>query len=120
VGVCAVDADALSDWYVRVLGFWLVHRIESRHTSFVRAPDGGLLEIYPAVHGPAPSENVMPGIRHLGLAVTDLESEVKRLTALGVDVPQDTLVSTSDMKLAFFRDPEGNILHLVQRSRPIP
>jgi glyoxylase I family protein len=120
VGLCAVDPDFLTAWYVSTLGFRVVHSIPARHTYFVRSPDGGMLEIYPAAHGPSPSENTMPGIRHFGLSVTDLEAEVQRLVGLGVGVPRDTLVSTPEMKLAFFRDPEGNILHLVERSKPIP
>jgi glyoxylase I family protein len=120
VGLCAHDPKNLAGWYVGMLGFRLVRALEEHRTYFIRAQNGGMLEIYPARHPADPVENVHRGLRHLALSTTDLDAEVAHLRSAGIPVPEETLVITPQMKLAFFRDPEGNILHLVQRAKEIP
>lgn len=120
VGLCAQDPKALADWYVRILGFRIVRALEEHNTYFIRANNGGLLEIYPAQHPTDPVDNVHRGLRHIALSVSNLDAEVGRLRSAGVTVPADTIVISSDMALAFFRDPEGNLLHLVERKEEIP
>jgi len=120
VGLCAGDPKALADWYVRILGFRIARSLEEHNTYFIRAHDGGMLEIYPAKHSTDPVDNVHRGLRHIAISAIDLDAEIDRLRAAGITVPADTIVTTSDMKLAFFRDPEGNLLHLVERAKDIP
>lgn len=120
VGVCADDPASLVQWYVRVLGFRIVRALDHARTYFIRAADGSMLEVYPAQHRTPPVDNVHRGLRHVAIAVADLDAEVNRLRDAGIAVPGETLVVTPDMKLAFFRDPEGNLLHLVERTNDIP
>ena len=119
IGLCARDPKPLVEWYVSTLGFKVVRALEQNRTYFIRARDGGMLEVYPARHPQDPVDNVHAGLRHIALSVTDLEGEVARLRSSGVAVPADTMVVTPEMKLAFFRDPEGNPLHLVERKEEI-
>ncbi len=118
VGLCAEDPKTLVEWYVRILGFRIVRALEE--TYFIRARDGGMLEIYPAKHSTDPVDNVHRGLRHIALSASNLDAEIGRLRSAGVTVPDDRIVMTPDMKLAFFRDPEGNLLHLVERKKEIP
>jgi glyoxylase I family protein len=120
VGLCAEDPKMLVEWYVKVLGFRIVRALEEHCTYFIRAHDGGMLEVYPAREAADPVDNIRRGVRHIALSASDLNAEVGRLRSAGVTVPDDTMVVTSDMKLAFFRDPEGNLLHLVERTKEIP
>jgi glyoxylase I family protein len=120
VGLCAEDPKTLVDWYVKILGFRIVRALEEHNTYFIRAHDGGMLEIYPAQHPTDPVDNVHRGLRHIALSASTLDAEIGRLRSAGVTVPVDTIVITSDMALAFFRDPEGNLLHLVERKKQIP
>jgi glyoxylase I family protein len=120
VGLCADDPANLVRWYVEVLGFALVRPLEGYRTYFIRAQNGGMLEIYPAQHTSPSVDNVHRGLRHIALSVVDFDREIVRIRSSGVDIPVDDMVTTSDMKLAFFRDPEGNILHLVERKEEIP
>ena len=120
IGLCANDPKLLVQWYVDILGFRIVRALEQNRTYFIRAPHGGMLEVYPARHHQEQVDNVHSGLRHIALSVTNLEKEVERLRSVGVAVPQDTMVVTPEMKLAFFRDPEGNLLHLVERKEQIP
>jgi glyoxylase I family protein len=118
VGLCAEEPKTLVEWYVRILGFRIVRA--RGETYFIRAHDGGMLEIYPAQHSADPVDNVHRGLRHVALLVSDFDLEIGRLRSTGVTVPDDSIVMTADMKLAFFRDPEGNLLHLVERRKAIP
>ncbi len=120
VGLCADDPATLVHWYVNVLGFRIVRAVEEKRTFFVRAPNGGMLEIYPSQRRSEPLDNVDRGLRHIALSTSDLALEVTRLRLGGVDVPAETIVVTPQLKLAFFRDPEGNLLHLVERNAEIP
>lgn len=120
VGLCAEDPKTLVAWYVKVLGFRIVRALEEHRTYFLRAHDGGMLEIYPAQQSTDPVDNVHRGVRHIALSASNLDAEIDRLRSAGVTVPDDTMVVTSDMRLAFFRDPEGNLLHLVERTTEIP
>ena len=120
LGLCAVDPMKLTEWYVRVLGFRIVHSIEERRTYFVRAQNGGMLEIYPAKTATDPVDNLHKGLRHIAVAVTDLHREISLLRAKGLDIPDALIVTTPDMTIAFFRDPEGNLLHLVERRKELP
>lgn len=120
IGLCARDPKGLVDWYVRFLGFRVARALEEARTYFIRTPDGGMLEIYPAKSIQEPVDNIVGGIRHIALSVKGIEGEIARLRRDGVAVPDETIVVTPHMTLAFFRDPEGNLLHLVERSVPIP
>jgi glyoxylase I family protein len=60
-----------------------------------------------------------PGLRHLALAVSDFDAVYGQLKARNVNF----LVEAADnkgVKTAFFTDPEGNILHIIQRETPLP
>jgi glyoxylase I family protein len=120
IGLCAENPRALRDWYAGVLGLRVVYALEERATYFMRAPDGGMLEIYPSKNPVSPVDNLHRGWRHVALSVSDVDAEVARLRSSGTVVPPDSIVATSEMKIAFFRDPEGNLLHLVQRNKEIP
>lgn len=120
LGVCAEHPKALADWYVNCLGFRIVRVVAEHNTYFIRAKDGSMLEVYPNKDRSDEVDNVHQGLCHIALSVTDLSAEVERLRSSGVVVPVESLVITPEMKLAFFRDPEGNLLHLVERAEEIP
>ncbi len=120
VGLCAEDPIALVEWYVTILGFRIVHSLAEHNTYFIRAHDGGMLEIYPAKRSTDSFDNVHRGLRHLAISASDLDADIGRLRSGGVILPDEAIVVTSDMRLVFFRDPEGNLLHLVERTKEIP
>ena len=120
IGLCAADPVALAEWYCSKLGFGVVHAIEDRKTFFVRAQNGGMLEIYPAKTTTQPVDNLHTGLRHIAVAVTDVHLEISLLRAKGIEIPDALIVTTPEMTIAFFRDPEGNLLHLVERRKELP
>lgn len=113
--IATEDPEALAAWYAEKLDFPVVHRYAGN--VFVRAADGTMLEIIPSV-GPRPeAEFKSPGIRHLAVSVPDFEAGMAELKARGVEII-DTLEADGN-RLAFFKDPDGNILHLIWRETKI-
>lgn len=115
--ICAADFVALADWYVDMLGFEINYK--STGAIFVRAEDGSMIEIFPA-EGERPATALRtPGLRHLALTVTDFDAAYTRLIARGIHFITEPMESKGN-RVVFFTDPEGNILHLLQRAKPLP
>lgn len=108
---------ALAQWYVDTLGF--VINFEYDGNYFVKAPNGAMLEIIPA-EGPAPETAMRtPGLRHLAVAVADFDAAYAELKNKNVHFLGEPFANQGN-RLVFFHDVEGNILHLIQREKPLP
>ena len=115
--IAARDPETLASFYVDTLGFVINYRGKS--AIFVKAPNGSMIEIIRA-EGEAPvATPKTPGLRHLALTVDDFEAQCERLLAAGV-VFLDPPLDKGGNKVVFFHDPEGNLLHLLQRETPLP
>lgn len=117
----ARDPKALCDFYANVLGFRVVFRNEKQPpTFFVKPPGGSMIEIMPAADGAKGDarSNADPGLVHVALSVDKLEEAMQRLAGYGISFEGEVKV-TGDTRAVFFRDPEGNILHLIERPRPL-
>ncbi len=113
--IATTDPEKLADWYVKNLDFEVAHRYGGN--VFVRADDGAMLEMIPS-EGPAVETGVKtPGIRHLAISVSDYDSAVKDLESKGIEI--FARVDADGNRLSFFRDSDGNILHLIDRDTPI-
>ena len=113
--IASPDPEALATWYDKTLGFPIVHRYGGN--VFVRAPDSTMLEIIPSEGDAVATEMKTPGIRHLAIAVDDFDAGKQDLIGKGVEIVQE--LNAGGNRLAFFLDPEGNILHLIHRADPI-
>ena len=84
-------------------------------TYFVKAPDGAMIEIIQADTQIAPTPTKDWGIRHFALSVSDegFDELVEKLREENVEVVTEVSVSSKGIKTFFFRDPEGNIFHLI-------
>ena len=119
--IAAHDSKSLADWYIRMLGLRVVHdNGKTPPTYLLMAPDGSVIEILPAHEGEEKKEydQQHPGFRHLALTVSDFDGALKDLRERGVEEFFDNRQSDRG-RLIFFRDPEGNILHLMWRSKPL-
>jgi glyoxylase I family protein len=119
IGLCAHDPETLIEWYMRVLGFRIILSMPERRTYFIQDRNSGIIEIYPSTVVTPQMDNVHSGLRHIAIGITGFEEELTHLKNNGVDIPENMIVQTSSMRLAFFRDPEGNLLHLVEREHPL-
>ncbi len=115
-GIASVDHKKLAQWYVDVFGFAVVY--QSAGASFVKAPNGSMVEIIAAEGDRAEQGMKHPGLRHLALSVDDFEADLARVRAAGVKFLTEP-ADSKGVKVVFFNDPDGNILHLIQRTTPL-
>ena len=59
------------------------------------------------------------GIRHLAIDVDDFDLGHQRLRQSGVQFLGEPFTVKGN-RLVFFSDLDGNILHLIQREKPLP
>ncbi len=121
-GICAKDTVAMKDWYIKLFGLSVVYEnAKTPPTFFLRFPEGDMIEIYPATEcgHAASSHNRVGGLRHVALTVTDFDGAVQRLLDAGVEVVDAAATSAVGISTFFFRDPEGNVLHLINRPQPL-
>jgi glyoxylase I family protein len=120
IGIAARNTVVMRDWYMRTLGAELV--FANDHTPpafFLELPGGLLIEIYPAKFSiTETSENTLAGWRHLALTVDSIEASRAELAALGVAFQDEIKPAGGGGRVLFFRDPEGNLLHFVERVSP--
>lgn len=122
IGIVANDPAALRRWYVNALGCTLITRDDGRGTAFVLAPDGRtVLEFTQAVRDRGVLDYNAPGLRHLAISVApaDADRAASYLKADQVEVIEDYQILPNGQHLFYFRDPEGNVLHLIARQDPL-
>ncbi|WP_127506147.1 VOC family protein [Actinoplanes solisilvae] len=103
LGVRTGEADALADFYARVLGLRLIH--EEPGFRVFQLPDGSNVEIFGV--GFAGKEHFDTG-PVAGFAVRDLAAAVAELRTAGVE-----LLGESGPTWQHFRGPDGNVYELV-------
>ncbi len=114
--IASPDPAALAQWYEDTLGFVINYRGKTAY--FVKAPDGTMIEIITAEGDRGPDAMKAPGMRHLALTTVGFEAEYERLKSLNVTFLTEVEVRSGN-KVVFFSDPEGNILHLIERGTPM-
>jgi glyoxylase I family protein len=118
--IASPDPHKLARWYVEHLDFVVNYRSAGSKTTFVKASDGSMIEIIEANSAPpAAPEMKAAGLRHLAIAVTDFDAVYERLKGKGVSFLTEP-EKKGGTALAFFTDCDGNILHLLQREKPLP
>jgi glyoxylase I family protein len=114
--IASSNPAALAQWYEDTLGFVINYR--GKTAFFVKAPDGTMLEIITAEGDAGPNSMKTPGLRHLALTTEGFEAEYERLKSLNVTFLTEAEVRSGN-KVVFFSDPDGNILHLIERGTPM-
>ncbi len=118
--IASPDPHALAQWYVERLGFAINYTSAKSKTVFIKAPNGSMIEIIEAGSAPRPPVDMKaPGLRHLALTVTDFAAVYEALKSQGVEFLTEP-ATVGGNTTAFFTDPEGNILHLLHREKPLP
>ena len=83
------------------------------------APDGSMVELLKDDAHPTPppsaSDLCDTGIRHVAFTVADIEASWKTLVDAGCEVLSEPIAAPDGKARLFFaRDPEGNLMELVQ------
>lgn len=114
--IASPNPKRLADWYVANLDFEISYEYAGNY--FVEAKNGALVEIIPA-EGEAPMTQIRtPGMRHIAISVDDFEAAYNQLRQQGVTLEGEPY-NSGDNRLAFFRDADGNLLHLIHRAKPL-
>ncbi|HWR60698.1 MAG TPA: VOC family protein [Clostridia bacterium] len=120
IGICARDTDSMKDWYIKLFGCGIAYENnKTPRTYILYFPDGSMVELYPAGECSEPCGNKVSGIRHLALAAEDFEAMCRTLRDNKVEIAEEAKTSASGVRTIFFRDPEGNLYHLVDRPAPL-
>jgi glyoxylase I family protein len=114
--IAARDPAQLADWYCELLGFRVMaDNGKERPTRILAGAGGGMIEMMPDDETPRPERDLFdPGISHLAVRVSDLDEAVARLKAAGVEVAEP-VPAAGGGHVATFKDPEGNVLQVVER-----
>ena len=120
IAIASPDPLRLAQWYVEHLDFAINYQSTNSKTVFVKAADGSMIEIIESAPDTVPAASMnAAGLRHLALTVADFPGVYARLKEKGVRFLTDAQ-TTKGNSLAFFNDPDGNILHLLHRETPLP
>jgi glyoxylase I family protein len=115
--IASPNPGQLAAWYVEKLDFRINYTYDGNY--FVRAANGSMLEIIPSEGARAPQKMKDPGLRHLAIDVDDFDVAHAELRKRGVEFLGEAFNNQGN-RLVFFSDGDGNILHLIQREKPLP
>ena len=118
LGLPARDPAALKDWYARMLGAKVVFSNNHTPPAFLLAlPGEVMLEIYGGdLSLPQTSNNKLNGWRHVALRVDSIPAAKAELEQRGLKFTDDIKPAAGGGTVLFLQDPEGNLLHLVERT----
>ena len=111
----------LKDWYTRLLGAQVVFHNDQIPPFLLRLPGGMMIELYEGDFSITETgDNKLNGYRHLALRVSSLEAAKMELELGGVKFTEAARPAAGGGRVLFFSDPEGNLLHLVERPADSP
>ena len=116
LAIASADPKRLAEWYGTTLNFEMVQ--ENSGAYFVEAQNGGMIEIVQATGERPVDEGKPPGLRHFAIGVEDFEAAFAQLQKHAVSFLGEPYEANGN-RLVFFTDIDGNVLHLVHRSRPL-
>jgi len=118
LAIVAKDAAALKSWYERVLGAKPIWDNGQNPPTCLVALGNLWFEIYAAEKSiPETANNKLAGFRHLALRVDSLDAARAELEKRGVKFTEAERPAAGGGRIQFFADPEGNLLHLVERPK---
>ena len=117
LAIFSPDTARLKDWYIAMFDFTQVYD-NGKGTYFLKAQDGAMIEFVLSESAGVDSGAKVSGIRHIAIGVSDFEGMLAKLQAENVEVVTPPAESKG-IKTFFFRDIDGNILHLIYRQNPL-
>lgn len=114
--IASPDPKVLAGWYTSHLEFRHVHEYGGNY--FVQARNGVIIEIIPAEGAGGESGMRTPGMRHIAISVDDFDAAFEHLKSRGVYFAGEPFTNQGN-RLVFFKDADGNLLHLIERAKPL-
>ncbi len=113
--VWSEDLNRLLPFYRDVVGL----PVGMEAPGFVIMGDPNAPALALGTHSEVHGRNAEPARHIVGLEVDDVDAEYARLKAAGVEFIEPPTASGDGVRIATFRDPEGNLLQLLQFSGPM-
>jgi predicted enzyme related to lactoylglutathione lyase len=107
------DLNKLLPFYRDTLGLG----VSMESDGFVVVGDGQGVALGLGTHSDVKGKASDPYRHMVGLESDDLEADVKRLKAAGVEFIEEPTEYGGDMRIATLRDPEGNLIQLSQQAK---
>jgi len=118
VTIAAKDPKALARWYCGTFGFEIAYESAKSLTTYVRL-GRSLIEIIEAGNVERVSHTERdPGLRHVAISAIDIHRAYEVLRTRGVAFKSEPR-EKEGLWTVFLEDPEHNLLHLIQRSKPL-
>ena len=118
LAIISEDTKRLSDWYKRVFDLECVYD-NGKGTYFLAFPDKSMIEFIPALETAAKPAEKLAGVRHVAFSTDTFDETVALLKAEGVEIIHDAATSAKGISTFFFRDIDGNVMHLIDRPEPL-
>lgn len=116
--IISADTKRLSDWYKKVFSLDCVYD-NGKGTYFLAFPDKSMIEFIPAEEvAPVPAEK-LSGTRHIAFSTDTFDETVEILKNEGAQVIHDAATNAKGVSTFFFRDIDGNVMHLINRTAPL-
>lgn len=114
--IASPNPKRLADWYVSYLEFEITFEYAGNY--FIQAKNGSLIEIIPSEGERAEAGMRTPGMRHIAISVEDFDAAYARLSEQGVIFEGEPYTNQGN-RLVFFKDSDGNLVHLIKRDKPL-
>lgn len=115
LGLFSKDSEALKNWYIKLFGWSEVYTNEEKKTYFLKADDGVMIEFCLTEKGGEDFDKDTEGLRHIAISVDNFEEAVSKVKNIDAEIVADASVNAKGIGTMFFKDPDGNILHLIYR-----
>jgi glyoxylase I family protein len=122
VAIAARDPERLAAWYVEHLEFrnsLSVHNGAGKRRTYFIALNDNFIEVMPCQKESGERENSDRGLSHLAVLVSDFDAAVARLDKMGARKDGGEKAGPWDSRIQFYRDPEGNLFHLLWRPKAL-
>lgn len=114
--IASENPQRLAEYYCANLEFEVSYAYGGNY--FIQAKDRNLIEIIPA-EGERPQTAMRTGgMRHIAISVDDFDAAYQQLQGQGVKFEGEPYNNEGN-RLVFFKDPDGNLIHLIKREKPI-
>jgi catechol 2,3-dioxygenase-like lactoylglutathione lyase family enzyme len=112
------DIDRSLDFYRSMLDFTLVDQVPWPPHERVHWPAAGpvlvkLVDVGEGDLGGWVNEDLQRGMRHMGLELGDVDHRAERLRDAGGHFTIEPTDAVGDVRLAFFQDPDGTLLEIL-------
>ncbi|MDI6783414.1 MAG: VOC family protein [bacterium] len=120
--ITCTDLTASLKFYTEVLGFTETDRLDfpenQMHLVYVEK-NGDKIELFgydkPVETVSRKTDNPLVGFTHLALLVENLDQMVELLKQKGIKFEVEPMDAKGNVRIAFFKDPDGNVIELIER-----